>query len=72
MRDPKRIREITKQLESIWSAFPDMRFHQFLTFIDCKTREILGKSQVITEDDLYNVEDEEASRALDHILRNIE
>lgn len=50
MRNPKRIKRITKSLEKTWSKFPDMRLGQFLeTFVF--GHHISNKCIFYTEDD---------------------
>lgn len=51
MRDPKRIPEILKEIESIWKIYPDYRLGQLLC-------------NVLRDPALYYVEDEELTKLL--------
>lgn len=34
MRDPKRIKEVLKEVERIWNVYPDLRFWQLICLLD--------------------------------------
>lgn len=36
MRDPKRIKEVLKEVERIWNIYPDLRFWQLICLLDNK------------------------------------
>jgi uncharacterized protein YihD (DUF1040 family) len=53
MRDIKRIPKVLSVIESFWGLYPDMRFFQFIEYIESMVKEELKK------EDLFYLEDDQ-------------
>jgi len=52
MRDPRRIKRILARLETLWTYYPDMRFFQFIAWV-----ESVARKDKRTPADLFYLED---------------
>ena len=61
MRDPKRIKPILEALETIWTAYPDMRLGQLIYCASTGSEDHLNR--------LFNMEDEALVKGLWELIR---
>ena len=59
MRDKNRIKPVLDQIKSIWSTFPDLRLGQLLL-------------NTMSENELYNIEDEQLVKKLTEYIQFIQ
>lgn len=61
MRDPNRIYDYAARLTGLWRYYPELRFSQFITWLD-------SLYQKITERDPFFAEDEEYFKVIETYL----
>ncbi len=83
MRDPKRIPVVMEKVQKIWTAYPDLRFFQFISYLEHKFEEkhpgykkqnVFEKvdkhfTHPITVIDLFSLEDDRFEKFLDEYIQ---
>lgn len=85
VREPERITRIISKIQTIWSKYPDLRFFQFILWIEhefSKQHRNYGKKVLIEKDqygiempltviNLFNLEDDKFENFLDQLIDEI-